>query len=358
MVQASSMQHFVIIGGGLAGTLMAVRLIQAGQAVTLFDERRESSASSVAAGLFNIITGRFGAKSWQGEMLLAELKAFLNQPTFGDLSKHVHEEIIYRPFRDAEAYNKWIGRTADPAFSHLIHFEEKPLLPKKLHNELGGIRILPCGWIHIPGLIDQLQHWLKQQPNFQLHRVSLDYSQIDIEQKIVHFDGKLIKFDHLICCEGAMIKQNPWFSYLPVIPNKGEVLLIEVPDLELPFVLSKKVYVIPASEGEYVVGSTYFNKFDHVNPSEKGKIEISTHLKKAIRLPWKVIDHRAGVRPTTPNRRPIIGTHPTYPYLHTCTGFGTKGLLLGPYCSRLLTAKILNENPNIPQEISVERFDG
>ena len=357
MAHPLSGQHFVIIGGGLAGTFMAVQLIQAGQSVTLFDERKENSASRVAAGLFNIITGRFGAKSWQGEQLLAELKAFLYQPEFSVLKEHVHEKIIYRPFRDAEAYNKWIGRSTDPAFAHLVHFEEKPLLPDKLHNELGGIRILPCGWIHIAGLIEELQRWLMEHANFQFYNLPLNYSQINIGQSKLQHDGKSIAFDHLICCEGVMVTHNPWFSYLSVIPNKGEVLLIEVPDLDLPFVLSKKVYVIPVGEDKYVVGSTYFNKFEHSYPSEKGKAEICSYLEKAIRLPYRILDHRAGIRPTTPNRRPIVGTHSQYPNLHVCSGFGTKGLLLAPYCSRLLVERILGKSPNIPEEISVERFD-
>ena len=63
-------QQIAIIGGGLAGSFLALRLCLKGHSVYLFDEAISNSASRVAAGLFNVITGRYGAKSWEADFII------------------------------------------------------------------------------------------------------------------------------------------------------------------------------------------------------------------------------------------------------------------------------------------------
>ncbi|MCB0856012.1 MAG: FAD-binding protein, partial [Bacteroidetes bacterium] len=85
-----SVNKYAIIGGGLAGCLMAARLAMRGQEVVLIDHPQPNSPSKVAAGLFNVITGRFGAKSWLADTLLEELNQFLQIPAFLSLQPYVH----------------------------------------------------------------------------------------------------------------------------------------------------------------------------------------------------------------------------------------------------------------------------
>ncbi|MEX0882137.1 MAG: FAD-binding protein, partial [Cyclobacteriaceae bacterium] len=48
---------FLLIGQGLAGTVLSYRLIKAGFKVHLIDKDEEGTSSKVAAGLYNPITG-------------------------------------------------------------------------------------------------------------------------------------------------------------------------------------------------------------------------------------------------------------------------------------------------------------
>ncbi|RMG54009.1 MAG: FAD-binding oxidoreductase, partial [Bacteroidetes bacterium] len=249
-------KQVVIVGGGLAGSVLAARLAKAGCSVDLFDDGDPAAASRVAAGLYNVITGRFGAKTWLAETLLAELEAFLNWPEMAPLRTYVHPTLIYRPFREVKEYNKWTGRSAEPEFASLVAMQESPLLPDRIDNPLGGIRILPCGWIDVGGFIHCL-HALLSKMGVRLHRERLDYRQIDpTRQRIHHGEDPSLAYDALVFAEGAALAHNPWLAGLQLIPNKGELLEIHAPDLQMDFALSKKIYVVPLGEDRYGVGAT------------------------------------------------------------------------------------------------------
>lgn len=352
----NAQQQMLILGGGLAGSFMACRLLQAGMAVTVIDDRHPASASRVAAGLYNVITGRFGVKSWMADTLLQEISEMVSDPFFEGISQFIHPIQIYRPFKNIEDYNHWTGKSVEPSYRHLVQFEENPLLPELIENPLGGIRILPCGWVDISGLIDFLHRLIELQGGKIFYQNVL-YEKISLDRRIYSLEQQSIRFDHLICCEGHRIRQNPWFEAIPVQPNKGEILEIHAPKLrELPFVITRKVYLVPGGGDQWIVGSTYKNHFDSPEPSEAGKQEILDSLNLVLKIPYTITGHRAGIRPTSPNRRPILGSHPDWAFLHTLTGFGTKGMLAAPWSSKLLTAHILGQKPEIPDDVKISRF--
>ncbi|NBY41195.1 MAG: FAD-dependent oxidoreductase [Flavobacteriia bacterium] len=58
-----------------------------------------------------------------------------------------------------------------------------------------------------------------------------------------------------------------------------------------------------------------------------------------------VVDQAAGIRPTTPDRKPLMGQHKDYKKLYLFNGLGAKGYLIAPNVSLLMADLILNE-PN------------
>jgi glycine oxidase len=351
-----SSNKYAIIGGGLAGCFMAARLALAGQEVVLFDHPQPNSASKVAAGLFNVITGRFGAKSWLADTLLAKIDQFLQIPAFYSLKAFFHYQQIYRPFREVSEFNKWQNRTADERFQHLFELCESPIYEEQIINPHGGIKILPCGWLDIKAFLKALKKILIQDFGITYLETKIDFAQIDHQKRVINGDFGNTGFDHLIFCQGASTAENPFFSFLPIIPNKGELLTIHAPDLQLPFVLSKKVYLLPLGDQKFLTGSTYKNQFPHPHPTQEGKEEIRQILDQAIRVPYEVIGQQAGIRPTTKDRRPIAGTHPEYSHLHIVSGFGTKGVLLSPYISELMCDYLVNRENHIIKEAHISRF--
>ncbi|QNP52930.1 hypothetical protein H9L05_04280 [Hymenobacter qilianensis] len=61
----------------------------------------------------------------------------------------------------------------------------------------------------------------------------------------------------LVCCEGTAVMRNPYFSWLPVTANQGEVLDVQCEGLSTAQVLNKGGYVVPLGDGQFRVGATY-----------------------------------------------------------------------------------------------------
>jgi D-amino-acid dehydrogenase len=70
---------------------------------------------------------------------------------------------------------------------------------------------------------------------------------------------------------------------------------------------------------------------------------------------------RVGLRPTSPDDRPVVGAVPGWGNVWVATGHGANGLLLGPYTAALLASEIVGETagtplPTVPQELDPGRF--
>jgi len=152
------------------------------------------------------------------------------------------------------------------------------------------------------------------------------------------------------------VKSNPNFNYIPFKPAKGDVLTITCNELNIDFILNKGFFIMPLGNNTFKVGATY-NWQDLTDvPNPAGKEELINKLKKLIPYEFEVIKHEAGVRPSVIDRRPVLGTHPTYPQLKIFNGLGTKAVMLAPFfakqfCDYLIEGKDLNE------EVDVKRFE-
>ena len=69
----------------------------------------------------------------------------------------------------------------------------------------------------------------------------------------------------------------------------------------------------------------------------------------------KLIDQWAGVRASTPNKKPILGAHPEIENMFVFAGLGSKGLLYSVYLGKALSDYILHGSA-IPKEVSVNRL--
>ncbi|MCS7074147.1 MAG: FAD-dependent oxidoreductase, partial [Bacteroidia bacterium] len=69
---------------------------------------------------------------------------------------------------------------------------------------------------------------------------------------------------------------------------------------------------------------------------------------------FRVLEHRSGIRPTTKDRRPVVGQHPEFGFIYYLNGLGTKGVLLAPFTTLQLQELILNQK-SVHPEISISR---
>ena len=346
------------MGAGLAGTFLAAKLSDAGYQVNVLDDPKPNTASRIAAGMFNVVTGRYAAKTWKAELLLEKLYAFFDEERYLPLRPYFHPAKIYRPFKTTYESNEWVAKSTTEKFRNIVGYQATPYKPEQIHNPHGGIWIKSCGWMDCPGLLKAFHVLLKDRPNVNWHEEKLDYDSVNPEKQTISTGLGRHHFNKLIFCEGHEINHNPFFSaFIPVEPLKGQISRIKVQGFEMDHVLSNRIYVCPLGNDEYVLGATYEKTFEVNEPTKAGTIQLKTQLEKAIKLPFTVINESAAIRPTSPNRRPILGAHPEHKDLLVINGMGTKGVLQAPYCAELMTRYIESGEINvIPEEARISRF--
>ena len=348
----------VVIGGGLAGLFAAARQVQLGTTVHLWDPGEGQTASRVAAGLFNPITGKRWALSWMYDELYASLLAFFQDPLFQPLKRHLHRMPLWRGFGHAGDQNDWWARSAEPTYSHHVIVEGDPWNPALVHNPNGGLFIQTGGWLAVKPFLQDLAEALKQTGRFHLWKAELPYSQIDPQQKCIHWQGQSLLYDALIFAEGAAVKHNPWWNFLQLQPLKGQILTVRIPKLNLDRIITAPLYVVPQGKEEYLVGATYEHTYDHAEPTPEGRNELLTRL--ATVLPGvtpEVIDHQAGIRPTGPKgRRPCLGSHTQYPEMWFFNALGTKGVLIAPHFSLQLARWMWEPGYQPHPEVRLDRL--
>jgi len=346
----------LIVGGGLAGCFLAGESLLAGHQVTLMDDYQPHSPSRVAAGLYNMITGRVASKTWMAEPFLEALNSFFEHPLFQPLQHHLHPIPIYRPYKSIGEANEWYLKSKRPGYLGLVEHRIQPRHPSLLHNELGGLDILPCGWVNASALLQGMKEVMAKQPYFLwLNQV---FQHEGLNPKTLYVDQLDCAFDEIIFAEGPRIRENPWFNHLPYKPLKGQVLEIHAPNLPEDRVFIRKIYLVPRGEGKFVVGSTYESDFEHTGPTKEGIHALKKYIGKIIRIPFDVVDARAGLRLATHDRKPLCGKHPDYPGLTVFNGLGSKGVLQAPWTARHLRRWLDGEIPDLLKPLDTKRFRG
>ena len=162
--------------------------------------------------------------------------------------------------------------------------------------------------------------------------------------------------DKIIFCDGTDGVNNPWFQMLPFAPNKGEAIIIECEDLTTEHIFKKSLALVPLPQKNvYWIGSNYQWEFENDQPSQQFYQHATSILNSWLKNPYKVLEHKAAVRPATLERRPFVGFHPQFQNIGILNGMGTKGTSLAPFFAHQLAQHLVHNFPIAP-EADVHRF--
>ena len=75
-----------------------------------------------------------------------------------------------------------------------------------------------------------------------------------------------------------------------------------------------------------------------------------------LKLPFQILEHKAQIRATVIDRRPLIGRHPEYENVYILNGLGTRGVLMSPILSNWLF-RLIENNEKLPPEADIKRFE-
>lgn len=340
---------YIIVGQGLAGSLMAYQLITCKQRVLVVDKNDTFTSSKIAAGMFTPLSGKRLAISWMADELLPCLKNTYTELEVLLQHKFIHHQPVQISFSSVKEQNDFYGNRQSAILNHL---DTNVNVHKGMHAPYGGFEVLNSGWLDTSGLLAALKAHLLAIGSYS--NEVFDYSQLvkhsaSWQYKNIHVKG-------VICCEGYKNKQNPFFGHIPIIENKGDVFLVQTDCLGDDKIYKRGAYAVHQGNHQYKVGSNYHWDNGNEQPDEKGHQELSKKTEQLINGEFKVVQHVAGIRPTTKDRRPVLGQHPTHEGLYLFNGLGTKGVMLAPYFSKVMADLILLKK-EIPEEVNLTRFN-
>jgi glycine oxidase len=136
---------------------------------------------------------------------------------------------------------------------------------------------------------------------------------------------------------------------LPVEPVHGQLLALETArPLFRHVVDSPRCYLVPRAEGRTIAGATMertgFRKAVTAGGVRRlidGAVEIAPALEDAA-----LVETWSGLRPGTPDGKPILGPDPDLPNLVYATGHYRNGILLTPLTGELVGRLLLGEPPD------------
>lgn len=341
-------RDIIIVGQGIAGSVLALELIKRGKSVIVIDKPELSSSSRVAAGIWNPVVFKRLTKSW----MIDELCPCLNKFYIGAEkllnAKFLEERKIAKLFTEEQEINLWKKKLSEDMRDYL----SEEILEMQSPTVSKYAIVKQAGNLDTIAFLNSTTQYLKANSSYL--EETFNHEELKIDSSGVSY--KDITANEIIFCEGHLVKNNPHFNYIPFKPAKGDVLTITCNELNIDFILNKGFFIMPLGNNTFKVGATY-NWQDLTDvPNPAGKEELINKLKKLIPYEFEVIKHEAGVRPSVIDRRPVLGTHPTYPQLKIFNGLGTKAVMLAPFfakqfCDYLIEGKDLNE------EVDVKRFE-
>lgn len=339
------------MGQGLAGSALAVQLLLRKKKVLVFDQPTGNNSSNIAAGLFNPVTGRKMSKTWLADELFPYLERFYRQVEEKTETRFFHRTPIYRPFLSVAEQNEWMGGSVDESLSAFVNaVYTTSQYGDYIRDELGGILLGQSGFIDTKGYIASVRKWLMEEGSYR--QEVFNFSELSVGVDGVGYSDCLASY--LVFCEGIKSTSNKLFNWLPLRPLKGETLLIQAKFLT-DVIVNRGVYIVPNATDQWRIGSTYENDFQDEGITTKGREELIRNLELLVKFDYEVKSQDAGLRPVTPDRKPLLGKHPEHPTVLIFNGMGTKGVSLAPYFSEVLV-NFMSKSAGINKEVDINRY--
>jgi len=340
----------LIVGQGLAGSLLAWELMQQQCRVMVIDKGGEN-ASQVAAGLINPITGQRLVKTKDVDELLPAAMAFYRR-----LAQIFEQEFfnplpMLRVLKNSREQEIGRRRLSDAAYQPFLNHREHSVLD--INSPFGLMEQQQTGYLRTGLLLETLRHYFVANASFR--QTSVDYAEIVLQPQLQWRD---LQPKHIVFCEGYQAIRNPWFGKLPFQPVKGQILSCVTDSVCPEHILNYGNWLIPLDKQHFKVGATFEPEIIDTKPTEQARqslLQGLTAIYPALR-PSKVIAQQVGIRPATLDKQPFIGSHPRYPNLHIFNGFGAKGSLAIPRCASQFAAALKRQQA-FSNHYHIQRYD-
>jgi len=348
----------LIIGQGLAGSILAWQLIQQGQDVVVLADEACPSASRVAAGIFNPLSGQRLLLQKHAELIIPtarrcyrQLEAQFGQTFFHAkkmlrVFKHEAERRMFEQRQHEADYAVYLGAEMDSAaaMNHLASLRAPHGLGEQQQT----------GYLDSNALLDCLRDYFIAQGCYIAGHV--EYHDLNCHADAVTWRD--LHARRIIFCQGFMDQDNPYFDFLPFQPAKGEILTLTSQAALPDCIINAGKWLLPLHDGRYKTGATYTHDLSDGHATEQGKAELTDALQQMFDIPLAIdlVEQQAGIRPNTLDKNPFIGFRKKQPALGIFNGFGSKGSMLIPYYAQAFVDHICNAAA-LPLEADIVRIE-
>lgn len=341
---------YIIVGLGIAGICLCETLENHKKSFIAIDGGLKGSTAN-SGGVFNpTVLKRFNA-AWNVSNFYPVAISFFPKLE-QKLGKRIfHETPILKIFKSIEEQNDWSVASDKRELEQFLSAELVLNGNPNIQASLGFGKVTGTARIDTGMLLSEYREYLKSKQ--QLIEEEFIYSYLENSRQNVRYNS--ITARKIIFCEGSSVRNNPFFPKTAIVPNKGEYLVIKAPQLNLSTFLKGPFYIIPQGNSYYKVGATFGRDDVSTTPTTEARAEIVSKLKTMINCPFEIVEQTVGIRPTTKDRKPLLGSFANNIKITFFNGLGTRGFIMAPLLSEIVYDFIENGKP-IPLEMDINRI--
>ena len=340
---------YIVVGLGIAGISFCEQLRLAGKSFVAVDDDGPT-ATSVAAGTINPVVLKHFTPVWQGALFLEAAHKFYKGLESHLSLKLINDRNMARVMASEAEGTTWVKAAGKEALKAFLEPQIQDYAGTAMDVPYGMGTVLQSFRLDPAALRSGYLDWLEKED--ALLKEAFDYSKLEkIDGKWTYGD---LQANKLVFAEGVGATNNPHFTIDTLILKKGAYMIVEAPELKLDRPLKARFFVIPLGEDRYKVGATFVHGDHSYQPTEQSRKQVSEALDKLLKVPYRIVDHVVGMRPTVKDRRPLLGSLGETD-LYFYNGLGTRGLLMAPTLSKWIFDHIENGTP-IPEEADINRY--
>ena len=342
------MKDLCIVGFGLAGLSVARHAELSNLSLDIISDYSQLS-SRVAGGILNPVAVKRMKPVWKVEHFIDYSRTYYN-----DLEKtldaDIYDDLLLKVYiHNIEQENNWYQAYDKPRLKPYLHRNIEKNKTSIFQADKFGL--IHAGIVNLPLLFKTAKAYYDSKGSWRQEK--FEYDKLVINEQLVEYNNH--QYKHIVFCEGFGVTQNPYFNDLGVYGNKGDYLIIKSEKLQVQNLVKAKYFLIPLGHDLYKFGATYQRQPLNHLPSNEAKSTLIEAFDKMFKVPYTIVDQVCGIRPTTKDRRPIVGNHKKYKRLHLLNGFGSRGVMMSPKLGSDLINHIFQNEP-LDDEVSIQRI--
>jgi len=359
----------VVIGGGLAGACVAYHLVTAGARTALVDRRDAGRATDAGAGILSPETTRVAGRAWSRLALdcghyYPRLAAAITGGGAGDAL--ADGDVGFGPCGllavaladwDIDAYEQLVvvaqARDADGGIVEIGSDEARGRFPA-----LGPLT--RAFWNPGAARVDGRRFCTAVLRAARRH--GLECVDASVDRLVAGAGGGTVEAGgRRLRCTTVVVAGGAWSPPLaaqlgvdiPVRPERGQIAHLSVAGADTGAwpIVSPVLghYLVPFPGGRVATGATREPDAGWaVAPTVAGVRQVMNEVARIAPglLEAELLEVRVGLRPASGDGLPVLGQLPGVGNAFVATGYGADGLLLSPWCGRLVASWVLGAAPD------------